>query len=81
LPGFSCYNRTKRGKYISNGRKHYQQDVPNGCKIDQMAIKYKYQHLPLQDSPNFTQIGIFGLKIHHLATLITYLPTNRVEAN
>jgi hypothetical protein len=28
-----------------------------------------YQHLPLQEPPKFTQIGIFGLKINHLATL------------
>jgi hypothetical protein len=28
-----------------------------------------YQHLPLQDPPKFAQIGIFGLKICHLATL------------
>jgi hypothetical protein len=28
-----------------------------------------YQHLPLQESPKFTQIVIFGLKIKHLATL------------
>jgi hypothetical protein len=33
-----------------------------------MAIKYVYQHLPSQDRPKFTQIGIFGLKINHLAT-------------
>jgi hypothetical protein len=35
---------------------------PNGHKI--------YHHLSLQDTPKFTQIGIFGLKIHHLATLV-----------
>jgi hypothetical protein len=38
-----------------------------------MAIKYTnkiYQHLPLQDRPKFTQIGIFGLKTNHLATLL-----------
>jgi hypothetical protein len=29
-----------------------------------------YHHLPLQESPKFTQIGIFGLKINHLATLV-----------
>jgi hypothetical protein len=34
---------------------------PSGHKI--------YQHLPLQDPPKFTQIGILGLKIYHLATL------------
>jgi hypothetical protein len=35
---------------------------PNGNKI--------FQHLPLQDPPEFTQIGIFGLKTNHLATLV-----------
>jgi hypothetical protein len=28
-----------------------------------------YQHIQLQDPPKFTQIAIFGLKIHHLANL------------
>jgi hypothetical protein len=28
-----------------------------------------YQHPPSQDHPKFTQIGIFGLKLCHLATL------------
>jgi hypothetical protein len=32
-----------------------------------MAINY--QHLQLPYPPKFTQIGIFGLKICHLATL------------
>jgi hypothetical protein len=36
--------------------------LPNGHSI--------YQHLPLQDPLKFTQIGIFSLKIHHLATLM-----------
>jgi hypothetical protein len=36
--------------------------IPNGNKI--------YQNLPLQDPPKFTQIGIFCLKIWHLATLL-----------
>jgi hypothetical protein len=35
---------------------------PNGCKANQL--------FPLQDLPKFTQIGIFGLKIYHLATLL-----------
>jgi hypothetical protein len=51
-------------------------------KIYQMDKKYtkwqqngpyghtKYQHLPLQDPPKFTQIGIFGFQICHLATPI-----------
>jgi hypothetical protein len=27
------------------------------------------QQFPLQDPPNFTRIGIFGMKTYHLATL------------
>jgi hypothetical protein len=34
---------------------------PNDNKID--------QDFPLPDPPKFTQIGIFGLKTNHLATL------------
>jgi hypothetical protein len=46
-----------------------------------MAIKYAifplnrsrghkiFQHFPLQGLPKFSQIGILGLKINHLATL------------
>jgi hypothetical protein len=48
----------------------WTQNIPNDRKIDQMAIDYVYQHLPLQDPPKFTQIDIFGLKIWHLATLL-----------
>jgi hypothetical protein len=43
-------------------------DIIFGRKIDKMATKK--QHLPLPDLPKFTQIGIFGLKLYHLATLI-----------
>jgi hypothetical protein len=39
-----------------------KQNIPNGHKI--------YQHIQLQDPPKFTQIGIFRLKIYHLATLL-----------
>jgi hypothetical protein len=38
------------------------ENLPNGHKI--------CQQFPLQDPPKFTQIGIFGLKINHLATLV-----------
>jgi hypothetical protein len=36
-----------------------------------MAIRYSkiYRHLPLKGPPKFTQNGIFGLKLNHLATL------------
>jgi hypothetical protein len=38
------------------------QNIPNGRKIDQMAIKYT--------NIFHCKIGIFGLKIYHLANLI-----------
>jgi hypothetical protein len=41
----------------------------NGHKI--------YQPLPLQDPPQSTQIGIFGLKIYHLATLLSSLRSKK----
>jgi hypothetical protein len=31
----------------------------------------KYQHFPYQGPPKYTQIGICGLKINHLATLVS----------
>jgi hypothetical protein len=36
--------------------------MPNGHKI--------YQHIQFHGPPKYTQIGIFGLKINHLATLV-----------
>jgi hypothetical protein len=56
LPDFSSYNLPKQ-KNIPNDHKN----IPNGHKI--------YQHFSFQDPPKITQIGIFGLKIYHLATL------------
>jgi hypothetical protein len=44
-------------KYIK-----WPKNRPNDYKL--------YQHCPLQEPRKFTQIGIFGLKIHHLATLV-----------
>jgi hypothetical protein len=63
LPDFSWRNTTKREKYtvlaqhIPNGHQIYK----NGRKIDRMSLNI---HLPLQDTPIFTQIEIFGLKIY-----------------
>jgi hypothetical protein len=42
---------------------------PNGYKM--------YQQRPLQEPLKFSQIGIFGLKIYHLATLVSALRLNR----
>jgi hypothetical protein len=61
----------QNGKNIPNDHKIYQtalnitklpKNIPTGHKT--------YQHFPLQGPPNFTQIGIFGFKINHLATLL-----------
>jgi hypothetical protein len=41
--------------------KKYPWYIPNFHKI--------YQHFPILGLQKFTQIGIFGLKINHLATL------------
>jgi hypothetical protein len=67
LPGFSWYNIPKRGKRKCT---KWPQCRPNGSKIDTMAIQYMYQHHPLQELSKFTQNGIFGFKICHLATLV-----------
>jgi hypothetical protein len=47
---------TKHTKWSQN-KLNDRKNRPNG------------QHLPLQDLPKCTQIGILGLKICHLATL------------
>jgi hypothetical protein len=76
LPDLSWYNR-KNGKNIPK----LPQNVPNGDKIYQMAVKYSewpqnipnghkiFQHFPFQGPPKYTQICIFGFQIYHLATL------------
>jgi hypothetical protein len=66
---------TKWPQHYTNGHKIY---VPNGHKIYllngririfQLGIIYVYPHFPFKGTPKFTQIGILGLKIYHLATL------------
>jgi uncharacterized protein YpbB len=67
-------NYTKRPQNIPNVQKLYQTtimytkwllNIPNGHKI--------YLHFPFQGPPKLTQIGTFGLKINHLATLVQIL--------
>jgi hypothetical protein len=57
------------GKNITNDHKLYQTainytkwplNIPNGHKI---------KHLQFKGPPKFTQMGVFGLKTNHLATL------------
>jgi hypothetical protein len=75
LPDFSWHNMPKRGKWY-----HIATTLPNGRKIHELAVLYSkwtkiFQPFPIQGPPKFTQIGIFSLKIYHLATL---LQTQRV---
>jgi hypothetical protein len=55
-------NYTKKPQNKPKVRKISQNNIPSGRKID--------KHRRLKDPRKCTQIGIFGLKIHHLATLI-----------
>jgi hypothetical protein len=60
-----------------------RENIPNDHKLYQMAIKYRKwpqttpnghkicQHFPFKGPPKSTQIGIFGLKLNHLATLVS----------
>jgi hypothetical protein len=87
LPDFSWYNIPTRRKIYQITTKYskWPQTMPNNNKIFQMATNYTkwtknlpdgyriYQHLLLQDHPKFTLMGIFGLKINHLAILAPWL--------
>jgi hypothetical protein len=72
LPDLFWYNVPKRKKICQVTIKYLQwsQNIPNGWKKCRPNGHKIYQHLPLQDPPRFTQIGIFGSKICHLATLL-----------
>jgi hypothetical protein len=69
-----CPNIPKRGK-TPNGHKLYQtvincakliiQNVPNDHKI--------YKHFPFKGHPKYTRIGMFGIEINNLASLIILL--------
>jgi hypothetical protein len=84
LPDFSWFKNTKMGKIYQMTTNYTKrpQTIPNGHKLYQTAINYPkwpynnpngheiYQHYHFQEPPKFTQIGILGLKINHLATLL-----------
>jgi hypothetical protein len=68
---FFLVQHTKTGENVPNAEhSKWTYSIPNSRKMDQMNIYVVNQHLPLHDLLNFTQIGIFGLKIYHLATLV-----------
>jgi hypothetical protein len=66
---FLLVQHTKTGKTYQMTIKYtkWSQNIPNGRKIDNNMCQY----LSLQDSPKFTQIGILGLKLYHLANLFS----------
>jgi hypothetical protein len=52
-----------QGCQIFIGTKYQNgENIPIDCNIYQMATKYVYQHLPMQDPKKFTQIGVFGFE-------------------
>jgi hypothetical protein len=59
-----------RDTMYQNGEKYQiTTKLPNGCHAYILNGHEIYQHFPFQDPQKFTQIGIFGFKINHLATL------------
>jgi hypothetical protein len=61
----------------------WPQTIPNGHNIYQMATNYtkwpfNIPTAPLQDPPKFCQIGIFGFKICHLATLVSFRTSSSI---
>jgi hypothetical protein len=72
LPEFSWCMKPKQEKMYQMNKQciKWSLNIPNVHKMSQMAINYLYQHFPIRDPDNFSQIGIFGLKTNHLATLV-----------
>jgi hypothetical protein len=60
----------KKYQIITTLSNNHKVGIPNSRKMLQMAIEYNQRHIPFEGPPKFTQIGIFGLKINHVATLI-----------
>jgi hypothetical protein len=68
------------GAVNQNGEKYTKMDtnLPNGIKIGiPICLTYNiqnghkiYEHFPFQGPSKISQIGIFGMKIYHLATLV-----------
>jgi hypothetical protein len=59
--------------------------LTNDHKSYQIAIKYtklpkNTKHFQFLGPPKYTKIGIFGMKINHLATLVRLLKHNRNDS-
>jgi hypothetical protein len=72
LPDFSWYNIPKQGKNTNR-----EQNIPNWLSIyiqnEATIFQMATKHYPFQGPSKNTQIGIFGLKIYHLAALVSAL--------
>jgi hypothetical protein len=73
-------NLPKREKYIK-----WPQTISIGLNYTKRPLIIQkgrkiYQHFPFQGSPNYTQIGMFGLKINHLATLLAWGGVSRASS-
>jgi hypothetical protein len=72
---FLLTQHSKTGKYIPND---YLKNTANTRKIFQMAVKYtngrkilEISRLYIAGTSKYTQIGILGIQIHHLATPVS----------
>jgi hypothetical protein len=64
----SQYTKTWKIYQITSKYTKVPQNMPNGSKIDQMAMKYT-SIFHCQTLQNLPKLGFFGLKIYHLAIL------------
>jgi hypothetical protein len=55
-------------------------NIPNEHKTFQTASKHINMFSPIQCPPEYAKIGIFGMKINHLATLVRLLKHNRNDS-
>jgi hypothetical protein len=69
LPDFSWYMVPQPEKNVPNKHKMYHMVIKYPkCPINISNGHTIFKHFPIKGLPKFTQIGIFGLKINHLAT-------------
>jgi hypothetical protein len=64
------YTKTGKRYQIATKITKWPKNVPNGCNTVKIA-KECTKTFQFQSPPKFTQIGIFGLKTNHLATLVS----------
>jgi hypothetical protein len=60
---------TKYTRWPQNTNTRWPQNKPDVNKI-YSKVRNILQHFPFQGSPKYTKIGIIGMQIYHLATLL-----------